>query len=41
MFSGGLTPTHGKAIRVGLMGKSASVEMVDRVVDTVTAALRR
>lgn len=39
MISGGLTPTQGKAIRIGLMGKSASDEMVDRVVAGVTEAL--
>ncbi len=31
MISGGLDPTIGKAIRVGLMGRTATVEMVDRV----------
>jgi alanine-glyoxylate transaminase/serine-glyoxylate transaminase/serine-pyruvate transaminase len=40
MISGGLTPTHGKAIRVGLMGTNASTDMVDRVVAGVTEALR-
>jgi alanine-glyoxylate transaminase / serine-glyoxylate transaminase / serine-pyruvate transaminase len=39
MISGGLTPTHGKAIRVGLMGKSASTEMVDRIIAGVTEAI--
>ena len=31
MISGGLAPTAGKAIRVGLMGRTATDEMVDRV----------
>lgn len=35
MISGGLTPTHGKAIRVGLMGATATQEMVDRVLEGV------
>jgi alanine-glyoxylate transaminase/serine-glyoxylate transaminase/serine-pyruvate transaminase len=39
MISGGLTPTLGKAIRVGLMGVTATEEMVDRVVTGVGAAL--
>jgi alanine-glyoxylate transaminase / serine-glyoxylate transaminase / serine-pyruvate transaminase len=39
MISGGLTPTMGKAIRVGLMGRTATAEMVDRVVAGVRAAL--
>ena len=41
MISGGLTPTLGKAIRVGLMRRTASDTMVDRVVDGVRAALGR
>jgi alanine-glyoxylate transaminase/serine-glyoxylate transaminase/serine-pyruvate transaminase len=40
MISGGLTPTLGKAIRIGLMGRTANEEMVDRVLDGVAAALR-
>ncbi|MDQ3878981.1 MAG: aminotransferase class V-fold PLP-dependent enzyme [Actinomycetota bacterium] len=40
MISGGLTPTLGKAIRVGLMGGTATEEMVDRVVAGVGAALK-
>jgi alanine-glyoxylate transaminase / serine-glyoxylate transaminase / serine-pyruvate transaminase len=40
MISGGLTPTMGKAIRVGLMGGSATEEMVDRVLDGIAGALR-
>lgn len=41
MISGGLTPTHGKAIRVGLMGRTATAEMVDRVLEGVAEALNR
>jgi alanine-glyoxylate transaminase / serine-glyoxylate transaminase / serine-pyruvate transaminase len=40
MISGGLTPTMGKAIRVGLMGGTATEEMVDRVLDGIAGALR-
>lgn len=39
MISGGLDPTMGKAIRVGLMGRTATDEMVDRVVRGVAEAL--
>jgi aspartate aminotransferase-like enzyme len=39
MISGGLTPTLGKAIRIGLMGKSASDEMVDRLLELVRESL--
>ena len=39
MISGGLDPTMGKAIRVGLMGRTATVEMVDRVLSLVKQAL--
>jgi len=39
MISGGLTPTMGKAIRVGLMGRTATTEMVDRVLRLVGEAL--
>jgi alanine-glyoxylate transaminase/serine-glyoxylate transaminase/serine-pyruvate transaminase len=39
MISGGLTPTHGKAIRVGLMGRTATEDMVDRVLEGVAEAL--
>ncbi len=38
MISGGLTPTQGKAIRVGLMGRTATDEMVDRVLEGVAEA---
>ena len=39
MISGGLEPTLGKAIRVGLMGRTATEDMVDRVIAGVGAAL--
>jgi alanine-glyoxylate transaminase / serine-glyoxylate transaminase / serine-pyruvate transaminase len=39
MISGGLEPTMGKAIRVGLMGRTATTEMVDRVLSEVAKAL--
>jgi alanine-glyoxylate transaminase/serine-glyoxylate transaminase/serine-pyruvate transaminase len=39
MISGGLDPTQGKAIRIGLMGKTATVEMVDRALKLVGEAL--
>ena len=39
MISGGLTPTAGKAIRIGLMGRTASAEMVDRALTGVAEAL--
>ena len=41
MISGGLTPTMGKAIRVGLMGRTATPEMVDRVLGLVGEAISR
>lgn len=34
-ISGGLDPTHGKAIRVGLMGETASEDAVDRVLKLI------
>ena len=40
MISGGLTPTQGKAIRVGLMGRTATSEMVDRVLEGVSEAIK-
>jgi alanine-glyoxylate transaminase / serine-glyoxylate transaminase / serine-pyruvate transaminase len=40
MISGGLTPVHGRAIRVGLMGRTATEEMVDRMLAGVGAALK-
>jgi alanine-glyoxylate transaminase/serine-glyoxylate transaminase/serine-pyruvate transaminase len=39
MISGGLDPTHGKAIRVGLMGATATEEMVDRVLKLISEVL--
>jgi alanine-glyoxylate transaminase / serine-glyoxylate transaminase / serine-pyruvate transaminase len=39
MISGGLAPTMGKAIRVGLMGRTATPEMVDRVLSVVAEAV--
>ncbi len=40
MISGGLAPTMGKAIRVGLMGRTATEDMVDRLLAGVAGALR-
>ena len=37
-ISGGLAPLAGKTIRVGLMGRTATEEMVDRVVDAIARA---
>ena len=39
MISGGLVPLQGKSIRVGLMGKTATKEMVDRVLKGVGEAV--
>ncbi|MGH2819931.1 MAG: pyridoxal-phosphate-dependent aminotransferase family protein [Actinomycetota bacterium] len=39
MISGGLDPTMGKAIRVGLMGRTATEEMVERVLSGIRTAL--
>ncbi|MGH2695100.1 MAG: pyridoxal-phosphate-dependent aminotransferase family protein, partial [Actinomycetota bacterium] len=39
MISGGLTPMLGKTIRVGLMGRTATEEMVDRVLRGIAGAL--
>lgn len=39
MISGGLEPTMGKAIRVGLMGRTATEGMVDRVLAGVSEVL--
>lgn len=39
MISGGLTPTAGKAIRIGLMGRTATEEHVDRVLKLIGEAL--
>lgn len=41
MISGGLEPTASKAIRIGLMGRTATEDMVDRLVAGVGAALER
>ncbi len=35
MISGGLTPLQGRTFRVGLMGRTATAEMVDRVVELI------
>jgi alanine-glyoxylate transaminase/serine-glyoxylate transaminase/serine-pyruvate transaminase len=40
MISGGLEPTRGRAIRIGLMGRTASEEMVDRVLSLIGEAVR-
>ncbi|MFN2489087.1 MAG: alanine--glyoxylate aminotransferase family protein [Actinomycetota bacterium] len=40
MISGGLEPTMGRAIRIGLMGRTATEEMVDRVLGGVESALK-
>jgi alanine-glyoxylate transaminase/serine-glyoxylate transaminase/serine-pyruvate transaminase len=40
MISGGLAPTRGRAIRIGLMGRTATDVMVDRVLRGVEAALK-
>jgi alanine-glyoxylate transaminase/serine-glyoxylate transaminase/serine-pyruvate transaminase len=37
-ISGGLAPLAGRTIRVGLMGRTANEEMVDRVIDTIARA---
>ena len=39
MISGGLVPTMGKAIRIGLMGRTATPEKVDRMLELVAEAL--
>lgn len=39
MISGGLTPTAGKAIRIGLMGRTATEDHVDKVLALVRDAL--
>jgi alanine-glyoxylate transaminase/serine-glyoxylate transaminase/serine-pyruvate transaminase len=39
MISGGLTPTQGRAIRIGLMGRTATEEWVDRALALVGEAL--
>lgn len=39
-ISGGLEPTEGKAIRIGLMGRTATDEMVERVLGLVRDSLK-
>lgn len=39
MISGGLAPLAGKTIRIGLMGRTATSEMVARVIEGVRSAL--
>ena len=39
MVSGGLGPTHDKAIRVGLMGRGANKQMVDRLIAGISEVL--
>jgi alanine-glyoxylate transaminase/serine-glyoxylate transaminase/serine-pyruvate transaminase len=39
-ISGGLAPTVGKAIRIGLMGRTATDEMVERVLDGIRKGLK-
>jgi alanine-glyoxylate transaminase / serine-glyoxylate transaminase / serine-pyruvate transaminase len=39
MISGGLEPTAGKAIRIGLMGRTATTDTVDRLISGVRGAL--
>jgi alanine-glyoxylate transaminase/serine-glyoxylate transaminase/serine-pyruvate transaminase len=39
MISGGLTPTQGRAIRIGLMGRTATPEMIDRALGLVAEAV--
>lgn len=40
MISGGLGPTHDKAIRIGLMGRNGTREMIDRLITEVSTAIR-
>jgi aspartate aminotransferase-like enzyme len=40
MISGGLGPTMGKAVRIGLMGRTATEEMVERLLSGVRGALQ-
>lgn len=37
-ISGGLAPLAGKALRIGLMGRTANPQMVDRVIDAIALA---
>lgn len=41
MISGGLDPTMGRAIRVGLMGRNATEDKVDRLLDIIAGYLAR
>ncbi|MDQ3660978.1 MAG: aminotransferase class V-fold PLP-dependent enzyme [Actinomycetota bacterium] len=41
MISGGLPPTQGRAVRVGLMGRTANEKNVERVLQGIDEALRR
>jgi alanine-glyoxylate transaminase/serine-glyoxylate transaminase/serine-pyruvate transaminase len=41
MISGGLEPVAGKTIRIGLVGRTATYEMVDRVLEGVAAVVRQ
>ena len=41
MISGGLAPLQGKSIRIGLMGKTATEEMVDRMLELVGEAVSK
>jgi alanine-glyoxylate transaminase/serine-glyoxylate transaminase/serine-pyruvate transaminase len=38
-ISGGLEPTAGKAIRIGLMGRNATTEMVDKALGLIAESL--
>lgn len=40
MISGGLGPTHDKAIRIGLMGRNGTREMIDRLIAEISTAIR-
>ena len=40
MISGGLPPLQGKSLRVGLMGRTATDEMVDRVLAGVAEVVQ-
>lgn len=40
MIMAGLGPTVGKALRVGIMGVSATIEVADRVADAMADTLR-
>jgi alanine-glyoxylate transaminase/serine-glyoxylate transaminase/serine-pyruvate transaminase len=40
MIAGGLAPLAGKTLRIGLMGRTATEEMVDRVLDAIARATK-